>query len=453
MADIIEEMNDCIAGIFPDATIRGALLNSKDGCKKNTDKEYFFVTDVCNPLSACLKNLYPDKFEPTLEAKKIFSLGNKIHGVMGKAVEELEDFVDTEANLDGGLMGISVRGRMDAETNNSIFEFKSKSELPENVSDVLKKYPQDVEQLAFYSVLDSLKRRENYLIFISQDGGYELKVFKIITKDFEVVEKKLRERVSNLKKVFSGEESLSLFSKCRYCNPDCELMKEGSCEYFSNSELECVVKDDVEIFRDVEMENKMSALVSPDKFEDFFSVFNIITSRKTLHKSTAELDDSFEMDKNRILNQAYFENVFFKSGLFISGGEYKEILKGNKIPEVYLKKNNFIKIGEKCYPCLIQVSDSSYEPMLRHPSSYKTGELAILSFLSGFDKGYILTYFPKMNDDVRVFEVKFNFGEGVFEKLKNIVDILKSKDKSKISLLPECPSFMHEKCVYREICG
>jgi len=462
--DLTLYMNKFISGnVTPNATIRGELVKIQQITKRYSEKDYFFLKDICDPVKLYLSSKYPERFEPTIDTKKIFSIGNRIHGTMGKAIEKMDDFIDTEAILDGHLIGIPVRGRIDAETKNAIFEFKSKNELPVNPQEIIERYPQDVEQLGFYSFLDPIKRKENYLIFVSQDGKYTLRAFKLTTKSFKGIERELRNRVELLKKVFSEEEHPSVFFKCRYCKDDCSLKTDSLCELYKNKNPKCSIKDFVEITRDEIMEKYLNELIELKGFENLYSIFNIITSRKTLNKSINELElepEELEVDESekskymeKKKNKTYFEEIVYKAGLSISAKEYKNILKNNKIPEIYLKKSNFIKIGDKIYPTLIHSTPSIYSSSLRKPHSYKIGELSILSILTGFATGYILIYYPNISDEIRAFEVKFVFPNEPLREIKKIVEILKSKDISKINELPECPSFIHENdCKFKNIC-
>jgi len=451
--DIIAYMNSFSPRTTPNATIRGMLINSQKNNPKSQGKNYS-LSDLCNPLRLYFQIKYPKKFQPTLETQKLFALGNMVHGIMGKAIEKMPDFVDTESNLDGNFLGIPVRGRIDAETKDSIFEFKSKGELPKTIEEVFEKYPQDVEQLGFYSFLDPLHRKENYLIFVSQDGKFQLKAFKFVIKSVKGIGNELINRIELLKKVLSGEEPPSVFLKCRHCNKDCILNEEDLCEYINNNSLGCCIKQFVELIPSEEMEGRLSELLEIKGFEDIFSIYNIITSRKTLNESTTDLElEPFEGDELKRRSQVYFEELFYKSDLNISGKSYKEIKENNKIQDIYLKKNNFIKIGDEIYPCLIQASMAVSSSSLKNPHPYKIGELAILSSLTGFNKGYILIYYPNLSDEIRAFEITFEFNKDAMRKIREIVEILRSKDISKINLLPECPDFIHKKnCQFKDTC-
>ena len=302
--DIIAYMNSFSYKITSNASIRGMLINSQKKNPKFGGKN-FFLSDLCNPLKLYLQIKYPDKFQPTLETRKLFALGNLVHGIMGKAIEKIPNFVDTEAILDGNFFGIPVRGRIDAETKDSIFEFKSKTELPKTAEDVFKKYPQDIEQIGFYSFLDPLNRKENYLIFISQDGKFQLKAFKVIIKSVKGIENELRKRVKLLERVLSNEESPSVFLKCRYCNESCILNEENLCEYIKNNQLDCCIKQFVELIPSEEMEKNLSQLLELKGFEDIFSIYNIIVSRKTLNEAITEFElEPFEGNE-KMKNKVY----------------------------------------------------------------------------------------------------------------------------------------------------
>ena len=64
-----------------------------------------------------------------------------------------------------------------------------------------------------------------------------------------------------------------------------------------------------------------------------------------------------------------------------------------------------------------------------------------------------MIYYLKISDEIRAFEVNFNFDKEALRNVKNIVERLNSKDISKIGLLPECPDFIHrEECQFRDTC-
>jgi len=62
-------------------------------------------------------------------------------------------------------------------------DFKSKINIPQTVNEVITNCPSDVEQLGFYTAIDPLKPKVNYLVFISQKIGQEMKVFKTLARN------------------------------------------------------------------------------------------------------------------------------------------------------------------------------------------------------------------------------------------------------------------------------
>jgi len=95
----------------------------------------------------------------------------------------MENFVSSESKLDGMIVGAKVVGKIDAKVDESIIDFKSKINIPQTVNEVITNCPSDVEQLGFYTAIDPLKPKVNYLVFISQKIGQEMKVFKTLARN------------------------------------------------------------------------------------------------------------------------------------------------------------------------------------------------------------------------------------------------------------------------------
>jgi len=438
-------------------TFTGILRQKLSEQKTIKRKNYFGVTDICNPLQTFFKLKYPEKFVDSIETKKKFSLGNKQHKISEKKFEKIEGFVDKEIILDGELLGIPLKGRADAKINQSLWELKSKEDLPRDINSLIEKYPQDIEQLSFYSLLDPSNPVENYLIFTTHLGSNNYKAFKLKILDLGKIKNLALTRIKKLNDWLNDSNLPDFSYKCRYCNGECIFKEESICNYFDKGGLPCEVIRAIEITDAPEIEEMLSKIELFNKEELVtYSIYNLITARKVINAEHSEiLEEEYEGEDKRE-NKYFIQDLIYKLGYGISSKELENLKEKARIKELYQNKSSFIKFTsngeEKIFPLLIHISDSIYSNSLNKVSDYKKSELGIHCLNNGFNKGYLIVYFPKQNNEIRVFEMSFNFDKELINKLKNIVEILKNKDKDRIKELNTCPSFIHEHCAFKEIC-
>ena len=152
---------------------------SEDSAPNN----YFYVTHVTNPAQTYSSRLHPEVKKSPEIARKL-ARGKQLHYFASIWFKNLPDFYVGEGLLDGAWAGIpGGRGKIDHRIGDSLIEFKTKTEPPNIPEEIVSKYPQDLEQLAFYSVMHPSNPKKNYLVFMRDLPPYEIKAFRIDIKD------------------------------------------------------------------------------------------------------------------------------------------------------------------------------------------------------------------------------------------------------------------------------
>ena len=217
MENIIPLMNRSVTSLNANDSLAGILKKkfSEIPISQSSPLEYFYVTSLCDPYKEYILNKFPD-FKEDEETQKKFILGRKLHSFAEKWFKGMKDFVSSESTLDGFYVGIKARGRVDARIGNSIVELKTKQDIPKNEEEVTQKFPQDIEQLAFYSVLDPINPKTNYLIFMTQSPPYKFKVFKVEINNHDKIKEVLQKRINTLRGVILRGINPEALGKCRY---------------------------------------------------------------------------------------------------------------------------------------------------------------------------------------------------------------------------------------------
>lgn len=455
MKDITQQFSD-MANVRSHGTLSGIIKNNLNKQKTKKKKQHWAVTDISNPLQTYFKIKYPEKYKDSIETKKKFTLGNKQHAILQKKFELLEGFFDREIILDGRMLDINLIGRADAKVKNQIWEIKSKENLPLNKEELLEKYPQDVEQLCFYSLIDGESPSENVLIFTTHSDFNQIKAFKIKIKDPGKIKNLALNRMGKLEKWLELDTLPEIEFKCRYCDNDCSIKAEDICPFFDNVDLPCEIEDSIEITESPEIENQLKQIEIYEEDANYFYLFNLITPKKFIYDEFEDIEEEPFDNSYKKQNQKLIQNVLYEEKMLITNEELREIKKNQNIQNINQNRNSFIKLNldsnEKIIPILIHVSDTKNPTSLFNPSTYKKGELGIHCFNNKTNKGYLISYFPEQDHEVRVFEISYNFEKETLNKIKNIAEIIKTKNKEKIKELPMCPNFMCRDCVYKEKC-
>ncbi len=461
MENIITLMNRSIININSDDSLAGILKRKfkEIPISQSSPPEYFYLTSLCDPYKEYILNQFPD-FKEDEETQKKFIIGRKLHSFAEKWFKGMKDFVSSESTLDGFYVGIKARGRVDAKIGNSIIELKTKQNLPENSEEVIQKFSQDIEQLAFYSVLDPIRPKTNFLVFMTQSSPYKFKVFKIEIKNHDKIKEILQKRINTLRGVILGGINPKVLGKCRYCPEACKLKEEGKCNPEILKSKECEITEYISIQEDTdfkeELENSISLLYED---LDFYKLFDIIAPRKYFNKNIKELtEELFETNTEDKINQEYLNHIIFNTQEFKLEREDFNNLPNSIIDRVHFPKRGWLKIRDlqnpegKILPFIAFATPSTYERGLERPSEYKIAELGIATLLHGKTKGLIIVYYPKLNKEVKVFEVDFSFYPNCRQQIETIIRILKDKREDKFGAFPFCPDFMHNDCSFKGEC-
>lgn len=446
-----------------DETIRGAFINLASEEEEITQSnDYYYLTDLCDPVKKFLKTSYPEvKNKSSERVRKIMMRGNAIHRGAEIWIKNMDNFFNSESKLDGFMSGLNVVGKIDAKVDGKIIELKSKVKIPKSVQEVIEQYPQDIEQLAFYSILDLTLPNENYLVFISQDSSSEIKVFKMKTKNRELIKKVLKQRINLLEGAKKGKIDCVKLGKCRRCfQEDCEYKERGLCRWI-NSELPCGVSDFIELSEDENFTKKIEiARLKWDNSSNLFRPNEIITARKKFYDSKIDkIEEEWSEDFDKILSKGYISTIAFN--FLKKYGEEKIDIPTKKIRQMqpYKKwinlKTSKDKKG-KTKPYLTSASMTNNEWYLKHKPSYPIAQLAIICATYGVSSGYLFEYLPNLDVKFRIYEVSFENIVEVSKKINKTIEILNDDDKKRFDELLLCPDFICENkgkgCLIREFC-
>jgi len=438
--------------------LRGFLVNLMSKQKQfQSPKGYYWVTDLCNPVKKYLEENYPKIEKIDVELEKIFARGNKIHRYAEIWMQNMDKFFHSESKLDGFFMGIRAVGKIDAKIDGKIIEIKSKINLPLTIEEVIKKYPQDIEQLAFYSVMDPLNPKENYLVFISQDIKQKMIAFKVIIEDKGGIVNVLKQRINLLDGVRKGYVDPIRLGKCRFCYKEkCPYNNKGLCKW-ENESLPCEILDFIKIVKDDNFKEKLfEAKLKWGEESEIFRINDIIGSRTCLYNNALEkIDEDWDEPIEKTLAKDYISNLVFN--LTKEHGEKILNVPKRKIKEIrhhksWINLKTSINPLGKISPYVTQASLTEKEWYLRFPPGYKIMELGIICAIYGKSSGYIFEYLPNLDIKFRVFEVFFNSPEEIVKEVNHIIKILKNNNIETFNELPLCPDFFCKDCSIKEYC-
>ncbi len=416
---------------------------------------YFYVTHVINPVKFYWENQRKDISKTDDISRKLF-LGKRLERLARAWFRSLPSFCFEEGKLDGIWVNIpGVRGSIDYRIGDSLIEFKTKDELPETGIVVLEKYPQDLEQLAFYSVMHPDFPEENYLVFMNNVPPYQLKAFKIKILDKGVIKKLLLDRISNLRNAIEKKDPSKL-GRCRYYETGCEYSLSGACNCKEVEPLSTeLLKKSVEISFDEDFTNKIvEAKESSSSMEGFFSTKDVLAPRKYYLTQHLEKESEWKSDNKREEYLACLGNLIRRLGLNLNPDDASNVTKLLKEKRMYiarrwLKLKTSTKESREIIPYTIKISGVSDMKFTSKPSGYAIAELAIICASYGRSKGLIFTVFPELDDHIQIYEVVFRDTKDILNEVRKTLDNLEIAVKNNdLSVLEPCPEFMNdnEKC-------
>ena len=451
MENMISFINRKVSSITFNESLSSIVRDKiKELPKKPYAGDHYNLVDLCNP-----SKLYYDRTssptEKSPELQKKLEWGTKLHEITQNWLKSFPDFVIAEGTIDGIWVDIpKVRGRIDCKIGDSIFEIKTKEELPIDVNDVLTKYPQDVEQLSFYSVVHPSHDKINYLLFIKDSQPFEMKVFKLEIKDLNKIKAILEKRIKLLDEALETKNPIPL-GRCRYYGSECQYEKSKKCncekvEPLSTEQLEKCI----ELSLDIEMTKKLEELRKKyHSSNSFFTTLDIISPRKF------GLEKEWTAEKDKQESQNYLHNLIKKIPTNLSYEQRIKIVESVQEKRLYIPYK-WINVRssnlDDSIPYIMKANMSLN--VQTRPNEYFLTELGLI--ISNYKKtrGIIFIIYPKINNFIQVFEVTYKQPEEILSRIKEIINELEKKNPDLFNL-PSCPRFMNDegKCPLMSECN
>ena len=464
---IIEGINELVTGWTPDESLASLLKEVMDQqlIEQPAPIDYYYVINLTNPAQKFFSRAYPEVRKPPALARKL-ALGKRLHSLASVWFRTLPDFVVEEGTLDGAWVGlVGVRGKIDYRVGDSIFELKTKDNPPETPEEIISSYPQDLEQLVFYSVIHPSSPTVNYLIFMKDSAPFSLKAFRVITEDAGTIKSILISRISALNKSFETDDP-SRLGRCRYYEHGCQFRVSGSCscdrvEPLNISALQRSVRINFdEAFTEL-LENVKDTHGGSDAFS--LSTKDIIAPRKHYMEAISGLESLYEGDEKDEYKACAWVSVG-KLGrrhrIELSRSEKQSVIESHREPRVkigfrWLKLKSSIHPSGEIVPYLLNVTLSRNRAFLRNPHPYHLAELGIVCAIYGRGKGLIIRVCPNLDKLVQVFQVTYENIDRIQQIVKKTIDSLeKAEQEEDLLSLPPCPEFMNDdkKCPLMSEC-
>ncbi len=457
MMGIIEDVNRCVVGTPQHDEALSSLLKNVMNSQLSEDptpNNYFYVTQVTNPAQTYYSKLHPE-VNKTPEVARKLARGKQLHNFASIWFKNLPDFCVEEGLLDGVWAGIpGVRGKIDHRIGDSLIEFKTKTEPPKTPDEIISKYPQDLEQLAFYSVMHPSTPKRNYLVFMRDSSPYELKAFRIDIKDKGTVKSVLITRIDLLNKSIEKKDPSKL-GRCRYFETGCQFHSSGHCSCADMPSLNIApLIRSLDITYDEEFTQRLIQAKNASEAPKVFclSTRDIIAPRKHYMETVSCLESSYnsdEIDEYKACLWASIGLLKRQQNIELNGMERQSIMKDQRDPRArigfrWIKIKSSQHSEGEIVPYIEKVSMSD-DMKFTKPSQYHLAELGIICAMYGKNKGLLIRVFPNLNKYVQVIHVSYRNLDEITRKIKSIIDDTEEAEKQEdISILPFCPSYMND---------
>ena len=464
---IINEINSLAVGCTPNESLASLLKEVMDQqlVEQPAPIDYYYVTHLTNPAQLYFLRSCPEiRKSPTLARK--LALGKRLHSLASVWFRALSGFVVEEGVIDGAWVKLSgVRGKIDYRVEDSIFELKTKDNPPKTPEEIISSYPQDLEQLVFYSIIHPSCPTVNYLVFMKNSSPFNLKAFRVITEDVGKIKSILKSRMRALDKAFETKDP-SILGRCRYYEYGCQFHAADSCSCDSAKPYDIsALRSSVRIDFDEELTRKLENVKDTHRALDTFSVStkDIIAPRKHYMEAVSGLESPYEGDEkdeykacawvsvNKLKRQHKIElSRLEKKSLIESQGEQRI-----RIGFRWLKLMSSIHPEGEIVPYLLNINLTHNPAFVLNPSMYHIAELGIVCATYGKGKGLIIRVCPNLDKLVQVFELTYENIDHIQRIVKAIVDNLeKAEQEEDLLSLPPCPKFMNDggKCPLMQEC-
>ena len=462
--DIILKLNTFVKSVNSNESLAGLIkkqISTEEQRDSFVPESYFYLTHLVNPIATYWYRKAKDVKRSNDILRKLF-LGKKLERMAGYWFRGLPQFITEEGKLDGAFVGIPrVRGAIDFRIGEKIIEFKTKDELPSSPDEIFQKYPQDVEQIAFYSVLDTIQSNENYLVFMNNTAPYKIKAFKVVTNDPGKIKSLLIERIKILDYAIKNNDITKL-GKCRYY-PHCHFNDNKICKCADVDPLSTkVLQEGMSMEFDTNFTKLLeSEMDKSNVIKEFFTTLNVIAPRKCLMERKFEIERDYTPDVAKDGYTACLGNIIRKLA-FNPTIEQTEFIKEMKKEERMHIAQRWLRIpsstndkGYELLPYTIRVNYANEYVKANKLTTYAIAELAIICATYGKQKGLIFTVHPNLNDHVTASEIIFKDPKEILTLIQERINNLeKSIENGDVFLNEACPDWMNDKgeCQLMKIC-
>jgi hypothetical protein len=465
---LLEEISGFVTGITYDESLSSLLKNVMDTkIEEPSPKNYYYVTDVTNPAQTYFKRIHPDIERPPEIIRKL-NRGKQLHSFAGLWFKNLPDFYADEGLLDGAWVGISgVRGKVDHRVGESLIEFKTKDSLPNTPDEIISTYPNDLEQIAFYSVIHPSNPKNNYLVFMQNSSPYELKAFKIEIRDKGTIKSILSKRIKLLNTAFTTND-ISELGKCRYYESGCQYGDNAICSCAKLEPLNTApLQKSLEITYDDEFTKQLILAREDSKTTDVFclSIRDIIAPRKHYMELISGLGSPYSDDEKEEYKACLWESLGSlkkRQGIDLNGTERQSVIQSQmdlraKISFRWLKMKSSVHPEGEIVPYIEKINLTEDSEILKsRPGQYFLAELGIICAMYCKNKGLIIRAYPNLDNIVQVHQITYKNQPEMLRKVISIIDLTEKAEQEKTLLsIPPCPRFMNdnEKCPLMSQCN
>ncbi len=464
---LIEELNGFVTSITYDDSLSSLLKGVMNAqlTEEPAPRNYYYITHVTNPAQTYFSRIHPEVKRPQEIARKL-AYGKQLHNFAGIWFKNLPDFCAEEGLLDGAWVNIpGVRGKIDHRLGDSLLEFKTKDSIPSTPEEIISIYPQDLEQIVFYSVIHPSSPKNNYLVYMKNSKPFEIKAFKIDIKDKGKIKTILLSRISLLDEAFEKQDPSKL-GRCRYFDTGCQYHLRGLCSCSKLAPLNTVpLQKSVEISYDENFTKQLIKAREESGIPDVFclSTRDMLVPRKHYMEAIAGVESSYDNDEVYEYKACLWSSVGIlkkRQGIDLDKTERQSVAESLRDPRArigfrWLKMKSSIHRDGEIVPYIENISMRD-EMKYTKPSQYHLAELGIICALHGKNKGLIIRVFPKLNKLVLVYQITYRNQEEMFHKIKSTIDLTeKSEENEDLLTLPPCPPYMNDngKCPLMAQCN
>jgi hypothetical protein len=406
-----------------------------------------WVTDLLDPRAAYYRSVRPQPIPPA--RRQAMELGRRLHAEFGRRVAG-PAFREVRVHRDG------VVGQIDLDENDPA-EVKTATDFPP-AAELSKARPANLEQLAMYCAL--VDRSSGHLILLRTDGtgGLEPWAYRVRLRALEAIRAEMVRRADVLLSALEHRDPAGL-PRCPWRDRGCEFQGHGVCACRGDEPpLEEVVLAAIsELVDDPDETERLKSRVAagplPSERPPSVNRFSdLVYPRRACFQATRATDpgtSSAELPMGR-------DDLYAHLSLLLDSGPVGE---SGRAPATV----PWVEESISCFrdvPTLIKVSRarvvSGPETMVRDQPQYFT-DLGFRAAAVGQSSGTLIQGVANASspeERIRAYRVELDaprFAKEGAERAGRIAACIQGAEEA--STLPPCPSWMFDRCPYREFCG